>query len=280
MQTNNSLRCCSIFLFIVLLSGCATSSTMMLDNLKVLAPNEGIAIGSLIIRGGDDIFGRTEWKLIAKKDNDSSIFPKMYSIIANRDGDEKIFALKMPAGDYTFYVLSQSGFSNAKYEVKLSFTIQPNKSVYIGKIIFEFPPGNINIFTKIRNKVVDAKDDITKAVIDLYGISLNKTDSTIAYSGSRHLVTNHIPSKYRSIKKDMNISEISNKLGSPVQKHYAKKQVFGIELKNGVELWEYHEGGHYIEAIWLVKFENDKVTDLGRSQGAILSDIKFGYLNK
>ena len=85
---------------------------------------------------------------------------------------------------------------------------------------------------------------------------------------------------YESIKKGMNASDVSDKFGSPVQKHSAPNKVFGIEVTNGSELWEYHAGGNYIEAIWLVKFENDKVTDLGRSQGAMLSDIKFGYLDE
>lgn len=78
---------------------------------------------------------------------------------------------------------------------------------------------------------------------------------------------------YGSIKEGMNVSDVSNKLGSPVQKHSAPKKAFGIEVTNSIELLEYHAGGHYIEAIWLVKFENDKVTDLGRSQVAMLSDI-------
>lgn len=85
---------------------------------------------------------------------------------------------------------------------------------------------------------------------------------------------------YESIKKGMSTSDVSNKFGSPVQKHFAPNKVFRIKLTNGISLWEYHAGGHYITAIWLVKFENNKVIDLGRSQGAMLSDIKFGYLNK
>lgn len=185
MQTNNLFRFCSIFLFIFLLNGCATSSKVTSADLKTLAPSEGIAIGSLIIRGGDDMFGRTEWKLIAKNDNDSGMFPSNYPIIANRDGEEKIFALKMPAGDYTFFVLSQTtALSSFKIKMKLGFTVQPNKPVYIGRIIIEFPPGEITVATNIRYKVDDAKDDITEKVKSLYDVSLTKTDSSIAGSGS------------------------------------------------------------------------------------------------
>ena len=181
MQTSNSLRFCSIFLFIFHLNSCATPSKVTPESLKSLAPNEGIAIGSLIVRGGDDIFGRTEWELIAKNDNDSGMFPIKYSVIANRDGEEEIFALKMPAGDYTFFVLSQT--LSFKIKMKLHFTVQPNKPVYIGRIIIEFPPGYINIYTNIHYKVDDAKEDITEKVKSLYDVSLTKTDSSIAGSG-------------------------------------------------------------------------------------------------
>ncbi len=181
MQTSNSLRFCSIFLFIFLFNSCATSSKVTPESLKSLAPNEGIAIGSLIVRGGDDIFGRTEWELIAKNDNDSGMFPIKYSVIANRDGEEEIFALTMPAGDYTFFVLSQT--LSFKIKMKLHFTVQPNKPVYIGRIIIEFPPGYINIYTNIHYKVDDAKEDITEKVKSLYDVSLTKTDSSIAGSG-------------------------------------------------------------------------------------------------
>jgi hypothetical protein len=85
---------------------------------------------------------------------------------------------------------------------------------------------------------------------------------------------------YGSITKGMSTSDVDNKFGPPVQKHRAPEKVFGIEVINGTELWEYHEGANYIEAMWLVKFTNEKVIDLGRSQGAILSDIKFGYLDE
>ena len=273
-----SFRYCVISIFLIFIFGCATSSKITPEDLKSLAPNEGVAIGSVIIRGGDDLLGRTEWELVAKDNNDSSMFPDNYSIIANRDGDEKIFALKIPAGNYTFFVLSQSGFSTFKSKMNLSFTVQPTEPVYIGRIIIEFPPGYITAFTNIRYKVVDAKDDVAENVKNIYGISLIKTDTSIAFSGSAHATANQLSSQYGGIKKGMNASEVSNELGAPVQKHQAPNKVFGIDVISGAALWEYHAGANYIEAIWLVKFENEKVIDLGRSQGEILSNIKFGYL--
>jgi hypothetical protein len=189
MKTVNCHKFCLIFLSIFLLNSCATPSKVTPESLKSLAPNEGIAIGSLIIRGGDEIFGTTEWELIAKNDNDTGMFPNEYSVIANRDGEEEIFALTMPAGEYTFFVLSKTGLSNFKAKMNLPFTVQPNKPVYIGRIIIEFPPGYINVTTNIRYKVDDAKDDITEKVKSLYDVSLTKTDSSIAGSGSTRPTT-------------------------------------------------------------------------------------------
>ena len=61
--------------------------------------------------------GVNKWELIAKNDNDIDMFPNEYSVIANRDGEEEIFALAMPAGEYTFFVLSKTGLSNFKAKI-------------------------------------------------------------------------------------------------------------------------------------------------------------------
>lgn len=81
-----------------------------------------------------------------------------------------------------------------------------------------------------------------------------------------------------NITRGMSASSVNSELGLPVQIHHGPKKVFGIKVKDGIELWEYHAGEQYIDAIWLVKFQKGIVVGLGRSQGAVLSDIKFGYL--
>jgi hypothetical protein len=186
MKTANCHKFCSMFIFIFLLNSCATPSKVTPESLKSLAPNEGIAIGSLIVRGGTHLFAPSAWELIAKNDNDSGMFPIEYSVVANRNGEEEIFALKMPAGDYTFFVLSQPFF---KLKIKLFFTVQPNVPVYIGRIVIQFPPGLVNIYTNILYKVDDAKDDITEKVKSLYDVSLTKTDLSIAGSGGTRPTT-------------------------------------------------------------------------------------------
>ncbi len=181
MKIVNYLRYCSISLFIFVITGCATSMEMSSVELNDLAPNEGVIIGSFNVSGGDDLIGRVDWELIAKNDNDSTfITSKKYSIAAKRDKGEEIFASKLPAGNYTFYSLVQPGFSSFKAETNFSFTVQPGKPVYIGRLLVKFSPGYLNAYSKIYYKVEDGKDDIIEKTKNLYGINLNNVTSSLA----------------------------------------------------------------------------------------------------
>ena len=179
MQTIKSFKFCFTLFLMLLFSGCATSMKMAPVDLQNLAPNEGIVVGSLIVKGGKDLIGRKKWELIAENLNDSSMFSKTFSITANRDEGEEIFASKMPAGDYSFSYLMQPGFSSFRAKPYLPFTVQPNKPVYIGRIIIEFPPGLLNMFTKFHIKVEDAKEDVMERVSNQYGISLNNVETEL-----------------------------------------------------------------------------------------------------
>ena len=44
---------------------------MSLDELKSIQPNEGIVIGSVHIKGGKDLLGRTKWNLAAEQTNNA-----------------------------------------------------------------------------------------------------------------------------------------------------------------------------------------------------------------
>ena len=181
MKTKNYFKYCSISLFIFVISGCASPMNMSSGELNDLASNEGIIVGSLEITGGDDAMGRVDWELIAKNDEDSTfITTKTYSIAAKRDEGEEIFASKLPAGNYTFYKLFQPGFSSFEAEASFSFTVQPGKPVYIGRLIVRFPPGTLNIYSKFYYGVEDAKDDITEQVKISYDIDLDNTTSSLA----------------------------------------------------------------------------------------------------
>ena len=181
MKTIDYLKICTLLFSFFLLSGCVTSMKMAPEDLKSLSSNEGIIVGSLNVTGGEDLLGRVEWALIAKNNNDSGFAPaKKYSITAMRDKGEEIFVSKMPVGNYTFYELSQSGFSSFKAKTNIRFTVQPGKVVYIGRLLIKFPPGFINMSTKIHYKVEDAKDTIIENVNKLYGIDLENSASILA----------------------------------------------------------------------------------------------------
>ena len=107
MQSINSFKFCFILFLLLLFSGCTTQMKMAPVDLKNLTPNEGVVVGSLIVKGGKDLIGRTKWELSTENLSDSSAFSKIYSITANRDEGEEIFVSKMPAGDYSFSDLTQ-----------------------------------------------------------------------------------------------------------------------------------------------------------------------------
>ncbi|MHC4945370.1 MAG: hypothetical protein ACYTG7_20345 [Planctomycetota bacterium] len=84
---------------------------------------------------------------------------------------------------------------------------------------------------------------------------------------------------FASIREDMTRQEVERVLGAPIQKHTsAEGSTFDIEIDEELEFWEYRQGSPHIEAIWLVEFEEELVSDLGRSQGVVLSEIEFDYL--
>ncbi len=174
MQSINSFKLYFTLFLLLLFSGCATPMKMAPVDLQNLTPNEGVVVGSIIVKGGKALLKK--WNLSTENLSDSSTFSKTYSITANRDEGEEIFASKMPAGDYSFSNLTQP-FSTFRVETYLPFTVKPNKTVYIGRIIIEFPPGFINIFTKVDIKVEDAREDIMASVSNQYGISLKNVET-------------------------------------------------------------------------------------------------------
>ena len=76
----------------LLVSGCATTMQMSHEELKKIQPNEGIVIGTVLIKGGKDILGRNSWALVAKSIKDTSLMSSLvypgfeYTIQASRDG--------------------------------------------------------------------------------------------------------------------------------------------------------------------------------------------------
>ena len=163
-----------VSLLLAPLLGCATGMKMSAKDIKNLKPGEGLVLGSVRIEGGKDILGRTNWALVAEEVREWPSFNLTdYTIEASRGGDEVVFLTKMPAGSYHFFRLVQPGFSTAKWAIWAPFEVQPGKTVYVGRLIIKFPPGLINVLTKIHIQVEDARQATVERAEREYGIALS-----------------------------------------------------------------------------------------------------------
>lgn len=137
-----------LFVLTLFLSACVTMQ-MSPEELKQVGPTEGVVIGSLQIKGGADILGRSKWAFEAIPVPPSHKEPlakpiRPYTLQATRDGDEELFVTKLPSGMYSFWKLYQPGFSNFIQRTDVYFTVQPGTITYIGRLVVEFPPGLIS----------------------------------------------------------------------------------------------------------------------------------------
>jgi hypothetical protein len=155
-------------LLVLPLCACATGMKMTAGELRDLKPDEGLVLGSVRIRGGEDLLGRTGWKLVAEQAGGGPD----YSIDADRDGDEEVFLTKMPAGNYHFFKLVGTGFSSAEKEIEIGFDVRAGKTAYVGRLGIEFPSGLITIMTPIGMRVEDAKQDCVDRAVKEYAVPL------------------------------------------------------------------------------------------------------------
>ena len=166
----------SILVLALLSSGCASSMQMSSEDLNRLTPTEGVVVGSVQIKGGKDILGRTGWTLLAQRIRGplSSLVPPglEYSLNASRGGAEEVFVTKMEAGEYRFSKLSQQGFSTFTADTNINFRVQAGKNVYVGKLIVEFPPGLLAAGTRFRTLVEDARESTLDTARQKSGLSL------------------------------------------------------------------------------------------------------------
>jgi len=153
-------------LFFYFLFGCATPMQMPAQEVSQIDHNEGIVVGSVVIKGGKDLLGRKNWALQVK-----GMEPhlKDFSIDVEREGEEAIFVTRMLAGKYHFTRLEQTGFSNAYADIDVPFIAHSGKPVYIGRLMIEFPKGHITAFTSFSIHVEDAKEQTLAAAEKTYG---------------------------------------------------------------------------------------------------------------
>lgn len=179
-MAQHSQRSIAVFallsIFAMLAAGCGTSMQMSSEDLNRLTAAEGIVVGSVHIKGGKDILGRTGWTLIAQRITGplSAMAPDGfgYRLNASRGGEEEVFVTKMEAGDYRFTKLSQHGFSTFTADMNVSFRVPAGQSVYIGRLVVEFPPGLLSAGTRFRVAVEDARESTLDPARQKSGLSL------------------------------------------------------------------------------------------------------------
>jgi len=165
-----------LLMFALASAACGTSMQMSSEDLSRLTPTEGVVVGSVLIKGGTDILGRTGWTLIAQRMTSalSPVAPAAagYSLNASRGGAEEVFVTKVEAGSYRFVKLAQHGFSTFEAGMNVNFRAQAAKNVYVGRLIVEFPPGVLVAGARFRVKIEDAMESTLVAARQKSGLSL------------------------------------------------------------------------------------------------------------
>ena len=151
----------------IMVSGCATSTSMQMpvQECAHIDRTEGIVVGSVLMKGGKALLGHKSYRLVVKgMDPDL----KNFSVDVKRDGNEVIFVTKMPAGQYCFTRLYPR-FSNVYDPINVAFVVRPGQTVYIGRLLIEYPEGLITAHTYFSVSVEDAKDQTLASVEETHG---------------------------------------------------------------------------------------------------------------
>lgn len=157
------LAACGLIFYFMF--GCATPMQMPVEDLSQIGRNEGIVVGSVLIKGGRDILGRKDYTLEV-----GGMEPhlKNFAIDVKRNGEEAVFVTKMLAGEYRFAQLIMTGFSTYDPDLlDVPFTVHPGKTVYIGRLVITFSGDVTDSVFLIR--VDDAREETLASVEKTHG---------------------------------------------------------------------------------------------------------------
>jgi hypothetical protein len=137
---------------------------------------EGIVFGSILIKGGKDSawdkipvlgLGSKTWNLRVQK---MDALMKDFSISAEERGEEAVFVTKLTAGEYRFVRIEQQMGNRTLYaNIDVPFAVQPAKTVYIGRLVIEFPSESVGSGTSFSQRVEDAKEQTLASLKTTYG---------------------------------------------------------------------------------------------------------------
>jgi hypothetical protein len=111
------------------------------------------------------------------------------SITAEERGEEAVFVTKMLAGEYRFVRLDHG---KLYADIDVPFMVQPAKTVYIGRLVIEFPDERLTgglwgTGTKFSYRVEDAKEQTLASLENTYGDVVR--DAITDLMGKYHLET-------------------------------------------------------------------------------------------
>jgi hypothetical protein len=130
--------------------------------LSQIEEDHGVVVGSILItgRGKKNIFGLVQrWTLDVSGYKNPEITGYSIEVLGE---EEKIFVTEMPAGEYYFGELR---IGNAYSHLNQRFTVHPGKTVYLGRLLIEFPGRGLGFLFKVE----DAKEETLAAAEQTYG---------------------------------------------------------------------------------------------------------------
>lgn len=172
------------FTAIAVLIGCTTPSLDMTGGPIVPAgPDGGVVIGSVLVQAERDVpaswfsrfFGRTaagftyQFEILRVQAADPKgrhPYLARYELDA-KPGEERIFVARLPVGTYRFKTFHHEGLSAMGGDVGVNFSVAPETTAYIGRLVLELPR-RVAMGTSYIFQVQDARATTLPVVLNQY----------------------------------------------------------------------------------------------------------------
>ena len=169
---------------IAALVGCSTPSLDMAGGPIVPAgPDRGVVIGSVLVQAEQDaprswfnrLFGRTaagftyQFEILRVQVTDPKgkhPYLARYQLDA-KPGEERIFVARLPVGTYRFKTFHHEGLSAMGGDVGVNFSVAPETTAYIGRLVLELPR-RVAMGTSYIYQVQDARATTLAVVLNQY----------------------------------------------------------------------------------------------------------------
>jgi hypothetical protein len=162
------------------LAGCSTPSLDMSGGrIEPAGPDGGVVIGSVLVQADQEapdswfnrLFGRKaagftyDFEILRVDANDpkgTHPYLDRYELDA-KPGEERIFVARLPVGNYLFKAFRHEGLSAMGGELGLHFSVEPDATGYIGRLLLEIPR-RVTMGTSYTYHVQDAWEATLAAV--------------------------------------------------------------------------------------------------------------------